>query len=198
MKQSATLKCRHCLLNTVQMDVSFYLSLERHSWSLSDWDMKPELSSIPSSSCIPKGMPAAQVSKDTPGTHILTKHSSPRTAAGILQCPSIQPDHRFTSSVPGLHTFQTVALLLLFILVLQNPHQNFPSLLFQYPLFSLCTFLLYRPADQTLASAAFSIPPEVRESEATPSQKPKGNRSTKFGRGTDPLLHLCPFRQISI
>lgn len=125
--------------------------------------MKPELSSIPSSSCIPKGMPAAQVSKDTPGTHILTKHSSRRTAAGILQCPSIQPDHRFTSSVPGLHTFQTVALLLLFILVLQNPHQNFPSLLFQYPLFSLCTFLLYRPADQTLASAAFSIPPEVRE-----------------------------------
>lgn len=72
------------------MDVSFYLSLERHSWSFPDWDMKPEHSSIPSPSCIPKGMPAARLSKDTSGTHIHTKHSSLRTAVGILRCPSIQ------------------------------------------------------------------------------------------------------------
>lgn len=74
------------------MDVSFYLSLERYSWSFSDWDMKPEHLSIPSPSCAPKGRPAACLSKDTPGTHIRTKHSSQRTAAGTLQCPSVQPD----------------------------------------------------------------------------------------------------------
>lgn len=39
---------------------------------------------IPSPSCIPKGMPAVCFSKDTTGTHIHTKHSSPGTAAGIL------------------------------------------------------------------------------------------------------------------
>eukprot|EP00064_Thunnus_orientalis_P003401 superscaffoldBa00000276_g3410 len=54
--------------------------------------MKPEHSSIPSPPYIPKGMPAARLSKDTPGTHIRTKYCSLRTAAGILQCPSPQPD----------------------------------------------------------------------------------------------------------
>lgn len=178
------------------MDVSFYSSLERHSWSFPDWDMKPEHSSIPSPSCIPKGTPAARFSKDTSGTHFCTKHSSPRTAAGILPVSvhTARPPLNFWW-VPRLHnTSEIVASLLELISRLLKLFLSVVSISFgfshAFSFHSFLFFLLYQQADQTLASAGFSFP--------QPSHKPKGNTSTTFGSGTDPPLHLCLFRQISI
>lgn len=160
------------------MDVSFYLSPERHSRSFPDWDMKPGHFSIPSPFCIPKGKPAARFSKDTPGTHIHTKHSSLRTAAGILQCPFLQPDRQsisarsqscttllkkwnYSSSAKSSSVFFFSAV-------------SVSSVFFIHFRLTLSYFLVYLQADQTLASAAFSILPEARELH-NPLISPKDN-----------------------